>query len=213
MNLGITTFLDKRPKIKKYFPQIITLLFIIFIFGYFTYNARVNMDTRGIDFGLRFLGEESSFDISFSPFVEYDGTKSYATAYLVGLINSSGDVVGWIDSNMSSVVKKYPQMISKLDDADMVILSRYVEGGSDKRKLIRSLSSKYFNIICRFMLRLPVKDLTSGIFLMKRRVIDEVSILAYGHGDFFIEFMDSAHRKGFKIKEIPFLQFKLSYFT
>ena len=68
MNLGITTFLDKKPKIKKYFPQAITLLFIIFIFGYFTYNARVNMDTRGIDFGLRFLGEEASFDISFTPF-------------------------------------------------------------------------------------------------------------------------------------------------
>jgi len=88
MNLGITTFLDKKPKIKKYFPQAITLLFIIFIFGYFTYNAQVNMDNRGIDFGLRFLGEESSFDISFTPFVEYDGTKSYATAYLVGLINT-----------------------------------------------------------------------------------------------------------------------------
>jgi len=46
------------------------------------------MDNRGIDFGLRFLGEESSFDIQFTPFVEYDGTKSYATAYLVGLINT-----------------------------------------------------------------------------------------------------------------------------
>ena len=88
MNLGITTFLDKRPKIKKYFPQIITLLFIIFIFGYFTYNAQVNMDNRGIDFGLRFLGEEASFDISFTPFVEYDGTKPYAKAYLVGLVNT-----------------------------------------------------------------------------------------------------------------------------
>ena len=88
MNLGIATFLDKRPKIKKYFPQIITLLFIIFIFGYFTYNAQVNMDNRGIDFGLRFLGEEASFDISFTPFVDYDGTKPYAKAYLVGLVNT-----------------------------------------------------------------------------------------------------------------------------
>jgi general L-amino acid transport system permease protein len=87
MNLGITTFLDKKPKIKKYFPQAITLLFIIFIFGYFTYNARVNMDTRGIDFGLRFLGEEASFDISFS-LIEYSGASSYARAYLVGLLNT-----------------------------------------------------------------------------------------------------------------------------
>ena len=54
MNLGITTFLDNKPKIKKFFPQAITILFIILIFGYFTYNAQVNMDTRGIDFGLRF---------------------------------------------------------------------------------------------------------------------------------------------------------------
>ena len=70
MNLGITTFFDNRPKVKKYLPQAITLFFIIFIFGYFTYNAQVNMDNRGIDFGLRFLGEEASFDISFS-LIEY----------------------------------------------------------------------------------------------------------------------------------------------
>ena len=87
MNLGITTFLDNNPKIKKYLPQVITLLFIIFIFGYFTYNARVNMDNRGIDFGLRFLGEEASFDIQFS-LIEYSGASSYARAYLVGLLNT-----------------------------------------------------------------------------------------------------------------------------
>ena len=87
MNLGINNFLDNKPKIKKYFPQTITLLFIIFIFGYFTYNAQVNMDNRGIDFGLRFLGEEASFDIQFS-LIEYDGSHSYGRAYLVGLLNT-----------------------------------------------------------------------------------------------------------------------------
>ena len=87
MNLGITTFLDNNPKIKKYLPQAITLFIIIFIFGYFTYNARVNMDTRGIDFGLRFLGEEASFDIQFS-LIEYSGASSYARAYLVGVLNT-----------------------------------------------------------------------------------------------------------------------------
>ncbi len=93
MNLKSTTssisdFFYARPKLKYYLPQALTIFFIVFIFGYFSYNAQVNMDNRGIDFGLRFLGEESSFDIQFTPFVEYDGTKSYATAYLVGLINT-----------------------------------------------------------------------------------------------------------------------------
>ena len=45
------------------------------------------MDNRGIDFGLRFLGEESSFDIQFS-LIEYSGSSSYARAYLVGLLNT-----------------------------------------------------------------------------------------------------------------------------
>ena len=42
---------------------------------------------------------------------------------------------------------------------------------------------------------------------MKRNVINEVTFLGYGHGEFFVEFIDNAHRKGFKIKEIPFLQY------
>ena len=93
MNLKSTTssisdFFYARPKLKYYLPQALTVFLIVFIFGYFSYNAQVNMDNRGIDFGLRFLGEEASFDIQFTPFVEYDGTKSYATAYLVGLINT-----------------------------------------------------------------------------------------------------------------------------
>ena len=45
------------------------------------------MDNRGIDFGLRFLGEEASFDIQFS-LIEYSGASSYAKAYLVGLLNT-----------------------------------------------------------------------------------------------------------------------------
>ena len=60
---------------------------LAFIFGYFAYNAQVNMDNRGIDFGLRFLGEEASFDIQFS-LIEYSGASSYARAYLVGVLNT-----------------------------------------------------------------------------------------------------------------------------
>ncbi len=85
--LNITSFFSSKQKFRYYLPQILTVLGIIFIFGYFSYNAQVNMDNRGIDFGLRFLGEEASFDIQFS-LIEYSGTNSYARAYLVGLLNT-----------------------------------------------------------------------------------------------------------------------------
>ncbi len=74
-------------KIKRYIPQILTLLFVIGVIGFFTLNAQVNMDNRGIDFGFGFLKQESSFDVQFS-LIEYSGSHSYARAYLVGLLNT-----------------------------------------------------------------------------------------------------------------------------
>ena len=76
-----------NSKIRKILPQIATLLAVVLIFGFFTFNAQVNMDNRGIEFGYGFLSQESSFDVQFS-LIEYDGSHSYARAYLVGLLNT-----------------------------------------------------------------------------------------------------------------------------
>ena len=74
-------------KIKKILPQILTLLFVVLIFGFFTFNAQVNMDNRGIDFGFGFLKQEASFDIQFS-LVEFDGLDPYWWAYVAALLNT-----------------------------------------------------------------------------------------------------------------------------
>ena len=72
---------------KKILPQFLTLLVVILVFGFFAYNAQVNMENRGIAFGYGFLSQESSFDVQFS-LIEYDGSHSYFRAYLVGLLNT-----------------------------------------------------------------------------------------------------------------------------
>ena len=76
-----------KSKVKRIIPQLITLTAVILVFGFFTYNAQTNMDNRGIEFGFGFLSQESSFDVQFS-LIEYDGSHSYARAYLVGLLNT-----------------------------------------------------------------------------------------------------------------------------
>ena len=74
-------------KLKKILPQILTLLFIILVFGFFTMNAQENMGARGLEFGFGFLKTQASFDIQFS-LIDYDGSHTYARAYLVGLLNT-----------------------------------------------------------------------------------------------------------------------------
>jgi general L-amino acid transport system permease protein len=72
---------------KRLIPQVLTLLLIVFTISYFAFNAQVNMDNRGIAFGFGFLTQEASFDIGFS-LIDYDGSDSYARAFLVGLLNT-----------------------------------------------------------------------------------------------------------------------------
>ena len=76
-----------KNKIKRYIPQILTILFVVLIFGFFTINAQVNMDNRGIDFGFGFLKQEASFDMQFT-LLDYDGQDSYMWAYVVALLNT-----------------------------------------------------------------------------------------------------------------------------
>ena len=135
--------------------------------------------------------------------------RGLASAFLRGLIETTGDNIGWMDTNMGEVAPRFIEMTEELKlNNDLVILSRYIAGGGDQRNLIRVLCSKYFNILCRIILTSSIKDFTSSIFLMKRQIINEVTFLGYGHGEFFIEFLYKVHKMGFKIKEIPYVQKK-----
>jgi len=78
---------DMSNKNKDLIPQVLIVLFIILVAIYFTINAQNNMGNRGISFGFGFLSQESSFDIAFS-LIDYDGSYSYARAFLVGLLNT-----------------------------------------------------------------------------------------------------------------------------
>jgi len=88
-------------KVRKIIPQLITLFVVLLIFGFFTFNAQINMDNRGIEFGFGFLSQESSFDVQFS-LIEYDGSHSYARAYLVGLLNTL--LVAFIGIGISTIL-------------------------------------------------------------------------------------------------------------
>ena len=133
-------------------------------------------------------------------------TRGLASAFLVGLINSSSNIVGWIDSNMAILAKRLPEMLKLLETNDIVILSRYVEGGKDQRSSLRVLSSQIINFFCRIILTNKIKDYTSGVFLMKRDVILSAVPIATGHGEFFIEFLYKALKEDRKIIEIPYIQ-------
>jgi len=133
-------------------------------------------------------------------------TRGLASAFLLGMINTEGDYIGWTDSNMPQLTHHFKEMLLKLETHDVVLLSRYVEGGGDERSKMRILSSKLINSFCRIILGSEIKDYTSSIFLMHRKVLKYGVPIAYGHGEFFIEFLYKAKKTGYKIVELPYIQ-------
>ena len=133
-------------------------------------------------------------------------SRGLASAFLLGMINTDGDYVGWTDSNMPQLIPLFKEMVKKLNEYDVVLLSRYIDGGGDQRSRIRILSSKVINFICRLLLGNEIKDYTSSIFLMKRNVLIHGVPIAYGHGEFFIEFLYKIKKSGIKIYELPYVQ-------
>ena len=145
-------------------------------------------------------------------FIIREKDTGLASAFLRGVFETAGEYIGWIDTNMGYLIPKFLEMQNFLKgENDIVVLSRYIEGGSDERTYLRSLSSKYINLFCKFFFNSKINDFTSGIFLIKKKIINEVPFVGYGHGDFIIEFLYHAEKKGFKILEIPYIQKKDLY--
>ena len=92
-------------------------------------------------------------------------SRNLASAFVRGLTETTGDNIGWIDTNMGELASKFPEMGNELkSDNDLILMSRYVKGGGDNRIFVRAFCSKYFNILCRIIFRIPIKDFTSSIF-------------------------------------------------
>ncbi len=133
-------------------------------------------------------------------------TRGLASAFLCGLLYSTGEIIGWIDSNMGDLAVHFPGMEKELKEHDLILLSRYVDSGNDQRNKLRVFFSLLINKLCNIFLTNKIKDFTSSIFLMNKEVLQKVIPISYGHGEFFIEFLYGCHKKNLKIKEIPYIQ-------
>ena len=137
------------------------------------------------------------------------GKQGLGTAYLAGFrhgLDRGYGVVVTMDCDFSHDPEHLPALLAAAERPDMVIGSRYVDGGgiADWPWHRRALSS-FANRYARTLLRLPVRDCTSGYRCYSRRVLETVdpfSIRASGYS-FLEEMVYRVHHAGFRIAETP----------
>jgi dolichol-phosphate mannosyltransferase len=130
-------------------------------------------------------------------------------AYLAGFrhaLANGAELILEMDCDFSHDPADVPRLIAAADDADLVIGSRYVAGGSvgnwgTLRRLVSAGGSWY----ARRILGVPIRDLTAGFKCYRRAVLERIeldTISAKGYA-FQVETAYRTLQSGFRVEEIP----------
>ncbi len=137
------------------------------------------------------------------------GPPSYAGAYLDGFAWARGrdyPALATMDADLSHPPDRLAALREALGHADLVIGSRYVRGGSTRNfGILRWLISRSANWYARTLLRVPIRDLTSGYMVFRRALLERVlegEIPVEGYV-FQIFLKVRAFRLGARIREVP----------
>lgn len=130
--------------------------------------------------------------------------RGLVTAIQKGIDESKGDFVVWMDADLSMPPEVIPKLVGKLNNYDIAVGSRYVKGGKDKRPLIRVVSSRIINLIANIILNFKVLDYDSGFIAVRGEILQKMRLGKAAYGEYCIELLYKAGKRGFKIKEIPY---------
>jgi dolichol-phosphate mannosyltransferase len=131
-------------------------------------------------------------------------TRGLASAFMRGIMETQGEIVGWMDADMCMPPELLPVMLGRLTDHDVVIGSRYVAGGRDVRHPVRVFSSLLINGLASAVLGYGIRDYDSGFVVLRRSVFDKVLPIPTGYGEYFIEFIYQCCRRGLRVCEVPY---------
>jgi len=137
------------------------------------------------------------------------GKEGLGPAYIAGFrwgLERGYDAFVEMDADGSHAPEELPRLLAALGDADVVLGSRWVPGGSvvdwPRR---RELLSRGGNAYARLLLGLPVRDATGGFRAYRRAVLESVELadVASAGYCFQVDVLWRAWQAGFRIVEVP----------
>jgi len=128
-------------------------------------------------------------------------------AFKKGLLDPRGyRILFEMDADFSHHPREIPKFLAKLETCDMVIGSRYVEGGGTSDwGFLRPALSWLANLYIKVVAGVPIRDTTSGYRAYRREVLaatefDRIKITGYVvHGEMAYQ----AWIHGFRLGEVP----------
>jgi glycosyltransferase involved in cell wall biosynthesis len=135
--------------------------------------------------------------------------EGLGAAYLAGFAwarDKGYDVVVEMDADGSHAPEQLPRLLAALEHADLVLGSRWVEGGEVRNwPRSRELLSRGGNAYTRLVLGLPLKDATGGYRAYRRTVLDPLldsGVASQGYC-FQVDLAWQVWQAGHRVVEVP----------
>lgn len=135
------------------------------------------------------------------------GRKGLSSAVIEGMLAASAPYLAVIDGDLQHDEGLLPQMLqtAKQEGCDLVIGSRYVQGGGvGDWAEGRRAASRFATRISRFVLPADISDPMSGFFLISRQAFDESARNLSGVGFKILFDIVSAAPRKLAIRELPY---------
>jgi dolichol-phosphate mannosyltransferase len=135
--------------------------------------------------------------------VHRSGKLGLGSAVMAGIAVACGEVLGVMDGDMSHPPEALPDLVRVLEEsgADLVIASRYVEGGGVRNwPMGRRAMSRIACLLARPIT--PVRDSSSGFFVVRREAIRDVQIQSGGF-KICLELLVRGHVR--RVAEMPYV--------
>lgn len=125
-------------------------------------------------------------------------------AILFGITKSKGEIIIGMDADGNHDPKVLPNMLEKLHENDLVVASRFIDGGGMSNRY-RYYTSYVFNKVFMHMYQFPITDNTSGYYAIKKVTLDALkpSSIYFGYGDYHLRLVWKAAQIHAKIAEVP----------
>ncbi len=141
--------------------------------------------------------------------LERRAKQGLGAAYRAGFawgLERDYDAMVEMDADLSHPPERLPALLDGLDRADLVIGSRYVDGGKTVNwSPLRKAISRGGNAYVRLALDLPVHDATAGYRAYRRAVLEALPVGAVESNGYCFQ-VEMAHRtwqEGFRVLEVP----------
>ena len=133
----------------------------------------------------------------------------YGTAYVEGFktaLDMGADYIVQMDADYSHNPRDIPRLVEAAEDADIVIGSRYVRGGSTSGwPFRRRLISRAASFVVRVLLGLRIRDCTGGFKCFRRSTLESLDFARIRSKGFASSYEINyfCHRSGKTLREVP----------